>query len=94
LPESYGNTISALKNGQSLQGFDIYSQILDESEWVYDTVTGRYIDPSPGEYTGNNNINGYDKCVNHSQDFIESMMAMDEAFVLRQKNRFEENGGF
>jgi hypothetical protein len=87
------NTITALKNGQALQGFDVCTQIIDTTDFAYDGGSGRWYDPTPDAYTGLNNINGYQKCVSVPQDVINQMMAREAAFIQRLKDRCESAGG-
>ncbi len=75
---SSGNTVSALKDGQALQGFDVCAQILDAA--------------SPA-FTPLNFINGYERCTNVPQFVINWMLVKDAEFIDRQKQRCAGSGG-
>jgi hypothetical protein len=75
---STGNTVSAFKNGQALQGFDVCRQI-------YDAVNP--------EFNQFNIINGYDKCRTVPRDVIDAMAAREAEFIAREKQRCLDNGG-
>jgi hypothetical protein len=67
------NTVTALKNGQALQGFDICTQIF---------ISGN-----------NSDIKGSEKCDAVPEHVITDMIAREEAFNQKQKEKCESAGG-
>jgi hypothetical protein len=75
---SSGNTVSAFKCGQALQGFDICMQIYNA------------VNPGLGQF---NIINGYNKCAGVPQTVLDTMAAREAEFIAREKQRCLDNGG-
>lgn len=75
---SSGNTVSAFKSGQALQGFDICTQIYNA------------INPDFSQF---NMINGYGKCTSVPQAVIDAMAAREAEFIAKQKQRCLDSGG-
>ena len=71
------NTVSALKNGQALQGFDICTQIYFEE----------------GTEPPANTITGYSKCSAVPESVKQAMEAKSAAFIDRKKTRCLDANG-
>ncbi len=75
---SSGNTVSAFKNGQALQGFDICTQIYNAVNY---------------ELNQYNFITGYDKCASVPPAVIEALLHREGDFIARERLRCLDNGG-
>lgn len=75
---SSGNTVSAFKNGQALQGFNVCTQIYNA------------INPDFNQF---NIINGYGRCTSVPQAVVDAMAAREAEFIVKQKQRCLDSGG-
>jgi hypothetical protein len=75
---STGNTVSALKDGQALQGFDICTQIYNA------------INPAFNQF---NIINGYERCKSVPQGVIDAIAIREAEIIARERQRCLDEGG-